>query len=79
MENTMVYICFFTDLIHSDHIVIIKKAEELGKLIVGVISDKAIINCGFYEISGYSERKAMFENFNGVYKVVEQKNFTFFV
>ena len=77
MENTMVYICFFTDLIHSDHIVIIKKAEELGKLIVGVISDKAIINCGFYEISGYSERKAMFENFNGVSRLVEQKNFSY--
>ena len=34
--------CFSTDIIHSGHIAIIRKAERLGNLIVGVLSDDAI-------------------------------------
>ena len=39
IENRTVYMCFSTDMIHSGHISIIRKAEKLGKLIIGVLSD----------------------------------------
>ena len=42
IESRTVYICFSTDIIHGGHIDIIKKAQTLGKLIVGVLSDEAV-------------------------------------
>lgn len=38
-----VYTCFCTDVIHGGHKNIIAKAKEYGDVIVGVLSDKAMI------------------------------------
>lgn len=72
-ENRTVYMCFSTDIIHSGHIAIIKKAQRLGKLIIGVLSDEAVASFKRYPIIPFSERKSLFENIAGVHKVVEQK------
>ena len=77
VENRTVYMCFSTDIIHSGHIAIIKKARRLGKLIIGVLSDKAILGYKRFPILPFEERKAMFENIAGVYKVVEQERLTY--
>lgn len=77
VENRSVYMCFSTDILHSGHISIIKKAERLGKLIIGVLSDEAIINYKRYPLLPYEERKAMFENIAGVYKVVKQNTLSY--
>lgn len=77
IENRTVYMCFSTDLIHSGHIAIIKKAQRLGKLIVGVLSDEAIITYKRFPLLPYSERRAMFENIVGVHRVVEQKTLSY--
>lgn len=77
IENKTVYMCFSTDMIHSGHIAIIKKAKHLGKLIIGVLSDEAIISYKRFPLLPYSERIAMFENIAGVYKVVEQKELSY--
>lgn len=77
IENRTVYMCFSTDMIHSGHIAIIKKAQHLGKLIVGVLSDEAVVSYKRFPLLPYSERKVMFENIVGVYKVVEQKTLSY--
>lgn len=77
MEDKIVYVCFFTDIIDRNHIAIIKRAEQLGKLIVGVLSDQAIMDCECFLQTQYLERKTMFENIVGVYKVVEQKTLSY--
>ncbi|MCD7892802.1 MAG: phosphoenolpyruvate mutase [Erysipelotrichaceae bacterium] len=77
IENRTVYMCFSTDIIHSGHIEIIKKARKLGKLIIGVLSDEAVISYKRFPLLPYSERKSMIENINGVYKVVEQKTLSY--
>ena len=38
-----VYTCFCTDVIHEGHMNIIREAKKYGDVIVGVISDKAMI------------------------------------
>ena len=38
-----VYACFTTDVIHEGHLNIIHKAKEYGKVIVGVLSDEAMV------------------------------------
>ena len=44
IESRTVYMCFSTDIIHGGHIAIIKKAHKLGRLIIGVLSDEAVVS-----------------------------------
>lgn len=77
IENRTVYMCFSTDMIHSGHIAIIRKAEKLGKLIIGVLSDEAVTSYKRFPLLPFEERKSMFENIAGIYKVVEQKTLSY--
>lgn len=77
IENRTVYMCFSTDIIHTGHIALIQKAKHMGKLIIGVLSDEAVISYKRFPLLPFSERKAMFENIAGVYKVVEQKTLSY--
>lgn len=77
IESRTVYMCFSTDMIHSGHIAIIRKAEKLGRLIVGILSDEAVVSYKRFPLLPFAERKAMFENIAGVYKVVEQKTLSY--
>ncbi len=77
MENRTVYMCFSTDILHSGHIDIIKKAKRLGKLVIGVLSDDVVASYKRYPLLPFSERKSMFENIVGVYSVVEQKTLSY--
>ena len=77
VESRTVYMCFSTDIIHSGHIAIIKKAQKLGKLIIGVLSDEAVASYKRMPLIPASERKVMFENISGVYKVVDQNTLSY--
>ncbi len=77
VENRTVYMCFSTDMVHSGHIAIIRKAARLGKLIVGVLSDEAIVSYKRFPMLPFEERKAMFENIVGVYRVVKQDSLSY--
>lgn len=77
IESRTVYMCFSTDIIHGGHIAIIKKAQKLGRLIIGVLSDEAIVSYKRLPLVPSSERKLMFENIAGVYKVVDQKSLSY--
>ena len=77
IENRTVYMCFSTDIIHGGHIAIIRKAEKLGKLIIGVLSDEAVASYKRYPIVSFPDRKTMLENIAGVYKVVEQRTLSY--
>ena len=77
IESRTVYMSFSTDMIHGGHISIIKKAQRLGKLIIGVLSDEAVASFKRFPLVPASERKVMFENISGVYKVVDQKTLSY--
>ena len=77
IENRTVYMCFSTDMIHSGHIAIIRKAEKLGKLIVGVLSDEAVASYKRFPLMPFEERKTMFENIAGVSQVVAQQTLSY--
>lgn len=74
VEARTVYIGFGTDILHSGHINLIRKARRLGRLIIGVLTDEAISTYRRYPLVSYEDRKAMFENISGVWKVVEQRS-----
>ena len=77
IENRTVYMCFSTDMIHSGHIAIIRKAEKLGKLIIGVLSDEAVASYKRFPLLPFEERKSIFENIAGVHAVIEQKTLSY--
>ena len=77
LESRTVYMCFSTDMLHSGHIAIIKKAAKLGKLTIGVLSDEAIASYKRFPLMPYEERRSLFENINGVAGVVEQKELSY--
>ncbi len=77
IESRTVYMCFSTDIIHGGHIAIIKKAQKLGRLIIGVLSDEAVMSYKRLPLVPAEERKVMFENLAGVYKVVDQKTLSY--
>lgn len=77
IESRKVYMCFSTDIIHGGHIAIIKKAQKLGKLIIGVLSDEAVMSYKRIPLVPASERKKLFENVAGVYRVVDQNTLSY--
>ena len=77
VENRTVYMCFSTDILHSGHIAIIKKARRLGRLTIGVLSDEAVASYRRFPLLPYAERKTMLENISGVARVVEQRTLSY--
>ena len=77
IESRTVYMCFSTDILHSGHIAIIKKAQKLGKLMIGVLSDEAVASFKRMPLLPAAERRIMLENITGVYKVVDQKTLSY--
>ena len=77
IEHRTVYMCFSTDIIHGGHIAIIRKAQRLGRLIIGVLSDEAVAGYKRFPLVPASERKVMLANITGVYKVVDQATLSY--
>ncbi len=77
VESRLVYMTFSTDIIHGGHIAIIKKAARLGRLMIGVMSDEVVASYKRFPLVPASERKVMFENIAGVYKVVDQNTLSY--
>jgi len=73
----IVYAGMAADLIHHGHINLIKKARKYGKLIIGVLSDEAIITYKRKPVYNYYQRKLIFENIKGVEKVIKQKTLSY--
>ena len=72
-----VYMCFSADMLHSGHMAIIKKAQTLGRLTIGVLSDEAVASYKRFPLIPFEERKSLIENISGVERVVQQKTLSY--
>ena len=77
VESRTVYMSFSTDVLHGGHITIIKKAQRLGRLIIGVMSDEAVASYKRFPLVPASERKIMFSSLKGVHMVVDQMSLSY--
>jgi len=68
-----VYVGMSADLIHPGHLNVIKKARELGKVTIGLLTDEAIASYKRIPFMEYSQRCEIIENIKGVNKVIPQK------
>ena len=67
-----VYIGMSADIIHPGHLNIIKQGAKLGKVTVGVLTDKAISSYKRLPYLDYEQRKIIIENIKNVEKVIPQ-------
>ncbi|MDC1111539.1 phosphoenolpyruvate mutase [Alphaproteobacteria bacterium] len=70
--NKKIYVAMSADLIHPGHMNIIKEASKLGDVIVGILTDKAIVSYKRLPFMRYEQRKDVVENIKGVFKVIPQ-------
>ncbi|MGD2090814.1 MAG: phosphoenolpyruvate mutase [Candidatus Aminicenantes bacterium] len=67
-----VYVAMSADLIHPGHLNIINEARKLGKVILGLLTDKAIASYKRLPALSYEQRKMIVANIKGVAEVVPQ-------
>lgn len=67
-----VYTCFCTDIIHEGHLNIIDQAHKYGKVVVGALSDAALIRYNKFPTVSLKERVKLYESLDGVDEVVVQ-------
>lgn len=74
MENNkkIVYVGMSADLIHPGHLNIIREAEKLGEVTVGLLTDQAIASYKRLPFLTYDQRKIIIENIKGVSRVIPQ-------
>lgn len=69
-----VYTCFCTDVIHEGHLNIIDCSKKYGKVIVGVLSDAAMIRYNRFPTITFEERMELVKNIEGVDEVIIQND-----
>lgn len=71
-KTKTVYVGMSADLIHPGHLNIIEKARKLGKVTIGLLTDKAIASYKRVPFLTYEQRQAVVKNIKGVSKIVPQ-------
>ncbi len=69
-----IYTCFCTDVIHAGHLNIINEAKKYGKVIVGALSDEALIRFNKFPTISLDERIKLYKSLEGVEDVVIQED-----
>lgn len=69
-----VYTCFCTASIHKGHLNVIAAARKLGKVTVGVLSDRAAIRYNRFPVVSLEERIAAVKGIDGVDDVIVQED-----
>jgi phosphoenolpyruvate phosphomutase len=72
VNEKKVYLAMATEIIHHAHIKIIEKAADLGELIIGVYSDKVLLQLNRTPFLTQDNRISIFSGLKGVSRVVLQ-------
>ena len=70
MKNKTVFTPLEGDILHPGNLNIINKAKDLGSLIVGLFTDRAIANFKRTPLLDYNERVTVLENIKGINEIV---------
>ena len=77
MKKKTVYIALTADSIHHGHMRLIEKGRQLGDIIIGLISDKAVAEYKRLPFLNFLQRKKILINLKGVKKVVPQNEWDY--
>ena len=73
----VVYTALGTDVIHEGHLNILKHAQEYGTVIVGALSDKALIRYSRFPTVSQEERVKLYESLESVSRVIIQDDYLY--
>ncbi len=76
-KKKIVYVPLAVDILHKGHINIIKIAKNYGRVIVGLLTDKAIVKYKELTILNFEERKNLVKNLKYIDQVVAQDNYDY--
>tara|TARA_B100001248_G_C27397550_1_gene466767 strand:- start:1083 stop:2393 length:1311 start_codon:yes stop_codon:yes gene_type:complete len=71
-KNRKVYIGMSADIIHHGHLNIINEGAKHGEVIIGLLTDEAIVSYKSLPLMTFAERKKIVESIKGVSKVMPQ-------
>jgi len=71
--DKIVYVGMSADIIHPGHLNVIRRASELGKVTVGVLTDAAVASYKRLPYMTYEQRKEVVASLKGVDRVVPQE------
>ena len=60
------------DILHSGHLNIIDKANKYGKVVIGLLSDKAIAEYKNLPSLSYDERYRIVSSLKNIHKIIKQ-------
>ena len=72
-KKKLVYVGLSADILHEGHINILKVANKLGDVTVGLLTDKAIASYKKIPHLSYRQREIVLKNIKFVNKVIPQK------
>lgn len=72
-KEKLVYVGMSADIIHPGHLNILHEAQKLGRVIVGVLTDKAIASYKRLPYLNYEQRSLVVANLKGVSEVIPQE------
>ena len=73
-KNKIAYVALSADLLHHGHMNVISKAAELGDVVIGLLTDKAIAKYKRLPHLDYKKRELIVANIKGVINVIPQKS-----
>ncbi len=73
MAEKQIYVAMSADLIHHGHLNIIKEAQKLGRVTVGVLTDQAVASYKRLPYLSFEQRSTIVANLKGVDRVVPQE------
>ena len=68
-----VYVGLSADILHEGHINILQEASKLGKVYVGLLTDKAIASYKKFPHLNFKQREIVLKNIKYVHKLIPQK------
>jgi phosphoenolpyruvate phosphomutase len=71
-KKKLVYVGMSADLVHPGHLNVIKKARELGDVVIGLLTDEAIASYKRVPYMTFDQRREVVENIKGVNRVIPQ-------
>lgn len=72
-KKKIVYVGLSADILHEGHINILKAANKLGEVVVGLLTDRAIASYKKIPHLNYRQREIVLQNIKYVKKVIPQK------
>ena len=73
MNKKIVYVGMAADIIHEGHINLLKKANQYGEVIVGLLTDKAISSYKGVPYLDFKRRRIIIQNIKYVKKIIPQE------